>query len=80
MSADLRELGRSPIAVVSAGVKSILDIGKTLEYLVSRPRRFFSITYVCSARIEILIFTFFALPPPISNTVFRMPLRILLGL
>ena len=35
VSADLRELGRTPIAVVSAGVKSILDIPKTLEYLVS---------------------------------------------
>lgn len=34
ISADLRELGRNQIAVVSAGVKSILDIGKTLEYLV----------------------------------------------
>lgn len=35
VSADLTELGRSPVAVVSAGVKSILDIGRTLEYLVS---------------------------------------------
>ncbi|XP_026991445.2 pseudouridine-metabolizing bifunctional protein C1861.05 isoform X1 [Tachysurus fulvidraco] len=33
ISADLTELGRTPIAVVSAGVKSILDIGKTLEFL-----------------------------------------------
>lgn len=35
VSADLVELGRSPVAVVSSGVKSILDIPKTLEYLVS---------------------------------------------
>lgn len=35
ISADLTELGRSSIAVVSAGVKSILDIPRTLEYLVS---------------------------------------------
>ena len=35
VSADITELGRSPIAVVSSGVKSILDIEKTLEYLVS---------------------------------------------
>ncbi|TRY56109.1 hypothetical protein DNTS_015242 [Danionella cerebrum] len=35
VSADLTELGRTPIAVVSAGVKSILDIGRTLEFLVS---------------------------------------------
>ncbi|XP_067292690.1 uncharacterized protein zgc:136858 [Pseudorasbora parva] len=33
VSADLTELGRTPIAVVSAGVKSILDIGRTLELL-----------------------------------------------
>ncbi|XP_069551296.1 uncharacterized protein [Brachyistius frenatus] len=33
ISADLTELGRTPIAVVSAGVKSILDIGRTLEFL-----------------------------------------------
>lgn len=33
ISADLTELGRTGTAVVCAGVKSILDIGKTLEYL-----------------------------------------------
>ncbi|KAK9870566.1 hypothetical protein WA026_008125 [Henosepilachna vigintioctopunctata] len=33
ISADLIELGRSQVAVVSSGVKSILDIPKTLEYL-----------------------------------------------
>ncbi|XP_078023897.1 uncharacterized protein LOC117261663 [Epinephelus lanceolatus] len=33
ISADLTELGKTPIAVVSAGVKSILDIGRTLEFL-----------------------------------------------
>ncbi|XP_014662652.1 PREDICTED: pseudouridine-metabolizing bifunctional protein C1861.05-like isoform X2 [Priapulus caudatus] len=33
ISTDLTELGRTEIAVVSAGVKSILDIGRTLEYL-----------------------------------------------
>lgn len=37
ISADLMELGRTPIAVVCSGVKSILDIEKTLEYLVSIP-------------------------------------------
>jgi pseudouridine-5'-phosphate glycosidase len=35
VSADLTELGRNPVAVVSSGVKSILDIERTLEYLVS---------------------------------------------
>jgi len=34
ISADLVEIGRCPIAVVCAGVKSILDIGRTLEFLV----------------------------------------------
>ena len=29
-SADLRELGQTPVTVVSAGIKSILDIPKTL--------------------------------------------------
>ncbi|KDO44927.1 hypothetical protein CISIN_1g0237172mg, partial [Citrus sinensis] len=34
ISSDLTELGRTPVAVVSAGIKSILDIPRTLEYLV----------------------------------------------
>ncbi|EDV30768.2 uncharacterized protein Dana_GF15023 [Drosophila ananassae] len=33
ISADLTELGRTPVAVVCSGVKSILDIPRTLEYL-----------------------------------------------
>ncbi len=33
VSADLPELARTPVAVVSAGAKSILDLGLTLEYL-----------------------------------------------
>lgn len=33
ISADLRELGRTPVSVVCAGPKSILDIGLTMEYL-----------------------------------------------
>ena len=33
ISADLTELAQTPIVVVSAGIKSILDIGLTLEYL-----------------------------------------------
>jgi pseudouridylate synthase len=33
ISADLQELARTPVAVVCAGPKSILDIGLTLEYL-----------------------------------------------
>jgi pseudouridine-5'-phosphate glycosidase len=33
ISADLIELSRTPVAVICAGCKSILDIGKTLEFL-----------------------------------------------
>ncbi|CAI4228760.1 unnamed protein product [Auanema sp. JU1783] len=33
ISADLQELARTPVTVVCAGVKSILDIAKTVEYL-----------------------------------------------
>ncbi|EZF34644.1 hypothetical protein H109_03968 [Trichophyton interdigitale MR816] len=33
ISADLTELGRTPVAVVSSGCKSFLDIQRTLEYL-----------------------------------------------
>ena len=33
ISADLQELAHTPVAVVSAGAKAILDLGLTLEYL-----------------------------------------------
>lgn len=33
VSADLFELARTSVTVISAGIKSILDIGRTLEYL-----------------------------------------------
>src|SRR5690606_18254494 len=33
ISADLEEMKNTDVVVVCAGVKSILDIGKTLEYL-----------------------------------------------
>ena len=33
ISADLEELGQTPVMVVCAGAKSILDLGLTLEYL-----------------------------------------------
>lgn len=36
ISADLEELARTPVAVVCAGVKSILDLGLTLEYLETK--------------------------------------------
>lgn len=33
ISADLTELGKTPVTVVSAGIKSILDVPKTIEVL-----------------------------------------------
>lgn len=36
ISADLEELARTDVAVFCAGVKSILDIGRTLEYLETK--------------------------------------------
>lgn len=33
VSADLTELGRTPVCVVCAGVKSVLDVPRTLEFL-----------------------------------------------
>ena len=36
VSADLEELGRTPVAVVCAGAKSILDLPNTLEWLETR--------------------------------------------
>ena len=36
ISSDLDELGRTAVCVVSSGVKSILDIPKTLEYLETK--------------------------------------------
>ena len=36
ISADLEELARTNVAVVCAGIKSILDIGRTLEYLETK--------------------------------------------
>ena len=36
ISADLGELARTPVAVVSAGAKALLDLPKTLEYLETR--------------------------------------------
>ena len=36
ISSDLEELARTPVAVVCAGAKSILDLGLTLEYLETK--------------------------------------------
>lgn len=36
ISADLEEMGRTNVAIISAGCKSILDIGRTKEYLETK--------------------------------------------
>src|SRR5574344_2373508 len=36
ISADLEELGNTPVMVICAGAKSILDLGLTLEYLETK--------------------------------------------
>jgi pseudouridine-5'-phosphate glycosidase len=36
ISADLEELARTPVAVICAGAKAILDLPRTLEYLETR--------------------------------------------
>lgn len=57
VSADLTELGRTTVTVISSGVKSILDIRKTLEYLVT----FDTITHtlnICTQYIK--LFNFFS--------------------
>ena len=62
VSADLAELGRAGTPVVSAGVKSILDIGRTLEFLVrikdasnSRQNTFIHLHYThCSCTPAVL--------------------------
>jgi pseudouridine-5'-phosphate glycosidase len=36
ISADLEELARTPVMVICAGAKSILDLGLTLEYLETK--------------------------------------------
>lgn len=39
VSADLTELGRTPVAVVCAGAKTVLDIPRTLEVLETQVRQ-----------------------------------------
>lgn len=45
ISADLTELGKTPVAVVCAGAKSILDIELTLEFLVCSSSALLKIVY-----------------------------------
>lgn len=39
VSTDLMELSRTPVAVICAGIKSILDIPRTLEFLETHVRK-----------------------------------------
>lgn len=47
ISSDLTELGKTPVAVICAGVKSILDIPRTLEYLVGAHFYFLGLMTQC---------------------------------
>ena len=58
ISADLTELGRTPVAVISAGIKSVLDIGRTLEYLVREKILFEEKSHVLHSK-EIILSLFF---------------------
>ena len=69
MIADLHELSRTPVAVVSAGIKSILDIPKSLEVLetlgvpvVSLKSEYFPSFFTNNSGVGyILIFFFFSI-------------------
>jgi len=57
ISADLIELGRTSIAVVCAGIKSILDIGRTMEFLVSHCEQFsWFQSFICIIKLVCLMF------------------------
>ena len=58
ISADLTELGRTPVAVISAGIKSVLDIGRTLEYLVREKRLILKRKAISSYVKEIILSLF----------------------
>lgn len=45
ISSDLTELGKTPVNVVCSGVKSILDIQKTLEFLVKENTVYITLHY-----------------------------------
>lgn len=68
ISSDLTEFGRTPVAVVSAGAKSILDIPRTLEYLVIYNHYYLSQIYISqfiSEKISLYL-TVNAFPPGIT--------------
>jgi pseudouridine-5'-phosphate glycosidase len=53
VSADLEELGRTPVAVVSSGAKAILDLERTMEYLETKG---VTVTTLGEAGVEIPAF------------------------
>lgn len=61
ISADLQELANTPVCVICAGAKSILDLGLTLEYLETRACR-------CSACARTSCLRSTAAPPASSWT------------
>jgi len=56
VSADLTELGRTPVAVICAGAKSILDIPRTLEYLETQVEHVQCPAAICS-HVVIIFFS-----------------------
>ena len=56
ISADLTELGRTPVAVVCAGIKSILDLNLTMEVLETNGVPVVSTSYICHAIAHVLTY------------------------
>lgn len=79
VSADLTELGRTPVAVVCAGPKAILDIPRTLEYLETQG--VFVGTYNDDGRPNIEVPGFYCrglgVRLPYSFSLFEEPARII---
>ena len=62
VSADLTELGRTPIAVVCAGAKTVLDIPRTLEYLETQVGRLSFAVALLADTPPVLLLTNFDAP------------------
>jgi Indigoidine synthase A like protein len=60
VSADLTELGRTPVLVVCAGVKSILDIPKTLEVLETQGETSISYSNSLSLSYSLTLFSYYS--------------------
>lgn len=79
VSADLTELGRTPVSVVCAGPKSILDIGLTMEYLETQG--VFVGTYNDNGRENIEVPGFYCresgIPSPYSFSTFKQAAEVI---